>query len=285
MKFRFSYFSYFIVLLLSNKVLSQEEKTENFVFIHTQFELNNRGAVITPIDPLMNKRISSFIEAKFYGLVESARNIVWESYETDTNPNSKSHVQRYAARVHIKNNNQSIEYRYLEVEFYPTIDEIKTNYKFNESKRNFVLTLDEKARRSYLPNLIELGIKDAPIKATIDNLVQEHKQLIIGVNSGLVSFYQGYGDGDADVFDVVTTYVEKAYPRVKFVMNLVWDSYHTLVSNYDSFHYHTFIVQVKLNEMEGYQFIEVFYNPTTNSAISDFKWNEKEEFYFREQHK
>ncbi len=55
------------------------------------------------IDP---KRISSFIEAKFYGLVESARNIVWESYETDTNPNSKSHVQRYAARVHIKNNNR-----------------------------------------------------------------------------------------------------------------------------------------------------------------------------------
>ena len=90
------------------------EKTENFIFRHNQFEYNDRGNLITPVDSGINKAITSFVQFNYPNVVESVRNVVWLSYETFTNPISKSHVQKYSVRVQIKNKNQNQEFRYLE---------------------------------------------------------------------------------------------------------------------------------------------------------------------------
>ena len=43
-------------------------------------------------------------------------------------------------------------------------DEFSSKYVFNKGKRNFVLNETEVERRSFLSNLEELGIKNAPEK-------------------------------------------------------------------------------------------------------------------------
>ena len=66
-------------------------------------------------------------------------------------------------------------------------------------------------------------------------------------------------------------------------MNIAWDSYNTFLSNYDIYNYHTYVVQVRLNESDSFRFIEVFYNPFKKEAISDFIWNKENSFFERKQ--
>ena len=146
MKFFLTYF----FLVFSISVCSQVQKTENFIFRHNQFEYNERGVLITPVDSGINKAITSYVQFNYPNVVESVGNVVWLSYETLTNPISKSHVQKYSVRVQIKNKNQNREFRYLEVEHDLHKDEFSSKYIFNNEKRNFVLNETEVERRSYL---------------------------------------------------------------------------------------------------------------------------------------
>ena len=74
--------------------------------------------------------------------------------------------------------------------------------------------------------------------------------------------------------------MKKNYSNVEFVMNIVFDSYHTFISAYDKYHYYTFVVQVKLAGKSIPYFIEVFYNPKSEVVNSDFLWsNERDTFY------
>ena len=145
-----NFFSTYFFLVFSISVCAQVQKTENFIFRHNQFEYNERGVLITPVDSGINKAITSYVQFNYPNVVESVRNVVWLSYETLTNPISKSHIQKYSVRVQIKNKNQNQEFRYLEVEHDMNTDEFSSKYIFNNEKRNFVLNEKEAERRSFL---------------------------------------------------------------------------------------------------------------------------------------
>ena len=270
-----------IFLFISITAIAQDQKAENFIFRHRQFEYNERGILITPINPLINKNIKTYVEVN-YTMVESVRNVVWLSYETSTNPISKSHIQKYSVRVQMKNKNQNQEFRYLEVEHDLHKNDFSSKYVYNKQKRNFVLDEKEVERRSYLSNLEKLGIKNAPNKTSINKIINDYKQLVDGENKNQVPTFSIMDSKNSEIYDIIVDYVNKDFSNVSFVMNLAWDSYNTFLSNYDIYHYHTYVVRVKLKDSDRYEFIEVFYNPFKKEAISDFVWNQENGFFERD---
>ena len=75
-------------------------------------------------------------------------------------------------------------------------------------------------------------------------------------------------------------FVEEKYPNVEYTRNIIWDSYETFISPFDKFHFHTFICQIKVKELQRLKYLEVTYNPLDGKVNSDFEWyEEQEEFY------
>ena len=278
-----NFFSTYFFLVFSISVCAQVQKTENFIFRHNQFEYNDRGILITPVDSGINKAITSYVQFNYPNVVESVRNVVWLSYETFTNPISKSHIEKYSVRVQIKNKNQNQEFRYLEVEHDMNTDKFSSKYDFNKGKRNFVLNEKEAERRSFLSNLEELGIKNAPEKTNIEKIIFDYKELVNGERKNQIPGFLITGPDNYEIYDKIVAYVKKDFNNVSFVMNIAWDSYSTFLSNYDIYNYHTYVVQVRLRESDSSQFIEVLYNPFKKEAISDFIWNKQNGFFERKQ--
>jgi disulfide oxidoreductase YuzD len=275
------FFLTYLLLVISITANAQLQKTENFIFRHNQFEYNDRGILITPVDSGINKAITSYVQFNYPNVVESVRNVVWLSYETFTNPISKSHIEKYSVRVQIKNKNQNQEFRYLEVEHDMNTDKFSSKYDFNKGKRNFVLNEKEAERRSFLSNLEELGIKNAPEKTNIEKIIFDYKELVNGERKNQIPGFLITGPDNYEIYDKIVAYVKRDFNNVSFVMNIAWDSYSTFLSNYDIYNYHTYVVQVRLRESDSSQFIEVLYNPFKKEAISDFIWNKQNGFFER----
>ncbi len=186
----------------------------------------------------------------------------------------------FTVRVSIRNNNQNIEHRYLEVDYFPSTGDLKTNYVWDRDKRNFRLSDQEIERRSYLPSLSNLDIENQNEKPSVVDILNEYKQLLNGINDNFIYFNKAKQNDLSLINSLISDYLKKNYSNVEFVMNIVFDSYHTFISAYDKYHYYTFVVQVKLVGKTIPYFIEVFFNPNSEVVNSDFLWsNERDTFY------
>lgn len=76
-------------------------------------------------------------------------------------------------------------------------------------------------------------------------------------------------------------FIEEKYPKiVEFTRNIIWDSYGTFLSPSDRYHSHTFIVQVKVADIDRLKYLEVQYDPYEKKVTGNFTWiPEDEEFY------
>ena len=76
-------------------------------------------------------------------------------------------------------------------------------------------------------------------------------------------------------------FIEEKYPKiVDFTRNIIWDSYGTFLSPSDRYHSHTFIVQVKVKDVDRLKYLEVQYDPYEKKVTGDFQWIPgDEEFY------
>ena len=255
-------------------------KIENFIFNTDRLKKNEMGIIIPQLDRNLNDRIEFFILETFDGVIEDSKNIIWQSYETTTNPILKSHNMTFTVRVSIRNNNQNIEHRYIEVDYFPSTGDLKTNYIWDRDKRNFRLSDQEIERRSYLPSLSNLKIENQSEKPSAEDILYEYKQLLNGINDNFIYFNKAKQDDLSKINSLISEYLKNNYSNVEFVMNIVFDSYHTFISAYDKYHYYTFVVQVKLAGKSIPYFIEVFYNPKSEVVNSDFLWsNERDTFY------
>ena len=255
-------------------------KIENFIFNTDRLKKNEMGIIIPQLDRNLNDRIEFFILETFDGVIEDSKNIIWQSYETTTNPILKSHNMTFTVRVSIRNNNQNIEHRYIEVDYFPSTGDINTNYIWDRDKRNFRLSDQEKERRSYLPSLSNLKIENQSEKPSAEDILNEYKQLLNGINDNFIYFNKAKQNDLSKINSLISEYLKKNYSNVEFVMNIVFDSYHTFISAYDKYHYYTFVVQVKLAGKSIPYFIEVFYNPKSEVVNSDFMWsNDRDTFY------
>ena len=255
-------------------------KIENFIFNTDRLKKNEMGIIIPQLDRNLNDRIEFFILETFDGVIEDSKNIIWQSYQTTTNPILKSHNMTFTVRVSIRNNNQNIEHRYIEVDYFPSTGDLKTNYIWDRDKRNFRLSDQEIERRSYLPSLSNLKIENQSEKPSAEDILYEYKQLLNGINDNFIYFNKAKQDDLGKINNLISEYLKNNYSNVEFVMNIVFDSYHTFISAYDKYHYYTFVVQVKLAGKSIPYFIEVFYNPKSEVVNSDFVWsNDRDTFY------
>ena len=251
---------------------------ENFMYRHELMKSNINDVLVTPVDRFLNNRIMFFIEEQFKGKIESSRNVIWESYSTTINPTLRSHIITFTVRVYI---NKNKEFRYIEIDYLPSSDEISTRYKWSTEFKSFVLKEDEINIQKFKPDLVALGIKNQPQKATLDQLIIEHKSFSDGMLQNTIYFNRSRQDELMFIYAEIGTFIKNGYPKSDFIMNIVWDSYYTFVSNYDVYHYHTFVVQMQMNDLDRPRFLEVYYNPSTKKITSDFKWNEKAQEYLR----
>lgn len=255
-------------------------KIENFIFNTDRLKKNEMGIIIPQLDRNLNDRIEFFILETFDGVIEDSKNIIWQAYQTTTNPILKSHNMTFTVRVSIRNNNQNIEHRYIEVDYFPSTGDLKTNYIWDRDKRNFRLSDQEIERRSYLPSLSNLKIENQSEKPSAEDILYEYKQLLNGINDNFIYFNKAKQDDLSKINSLISEYLKNNYSNVEFVMNIVFDSYHTFISAYDKYHYYTFVVQVKLAGKSIPYFIEVFYNPKSEVVNSDFMWsNDRDTFY------
>ena len=171
--------------------------------------------------------------------------------------------------------------KYIEVDYLPSTDEISTRYKWDKKIESFVfneLTIIEIRNN---PDLKRLKIENQPQKARLSDMINEHKSFLDGVVENTVYFNKKSGNEINEVFKKVEALVQKDFNNVDFVMNTVWDSYNTFVSNYDRFHFHTFVVQLKVKDLNQNKFMEVFYNPVSKTVNTDFSWNKNKKEYMR----
>ena len=251
---------------------------ENFMYRHELMKSNINNILVTPVDRFLNNRIIFFIEEEFKGNIESSRNVIWESYSTAINPTLRSHSITFTVRVYI---NKNKEFRYIEIDYLPSSDEISTRYKWSKELESFILRDDQVNIKKFQPDLVTLGIKNQPQKATLDGLIVEHKSFSDGMLQNTIYFNRSRTDELMFIYGEINTFIKNGYPKVDFIMNIVWDSYYTFVSNYDMYHYHSFVVQMQMNDFDKPRFLEVYYNPSTKKITSDFKWSEQAKEYLR----
>ena len=251
---------------------------ENFMYRHELMKSNINNILVTPVDRFLNNRIIFFIEEEFQGNIESSRNVIWESYSTAINPTLRSHSITFTVRVYI---NKNKEFRYIEIDYLPSSDEISTRYKWSKELESFILRDDQVNIKKFQPDLVTLGIKNQPQKATLDGLIVEHKSFSDGMLQNTIYFNRSRTDELMFIYGEINTFIKNGYPKVDFIMNIVWDSYYTFVSNYDMYHYHSFVVQMQMNDFDKPRFLEVYYNPSTKKITSDFEWSEQAKEYLR----
>jgi len=79
---------------------------------------------------------------------------------------------------------------------------------------------------------------------------------------------------DKEINKKIKFFIEEKFLNVEYTRNIIWDSYETFLSPFDRYHYHTYIVQVKVEDVDRLKYIEVKYNPNTDKIESSFEWNE-----------
>ena len=271
------------LFFISASTLSQEGENisiESFIYNTELLSNTEQGEIIHQFNVAFNEKIKFYIFEKFGNYIESVENIIWQSYQTKTNQILKYHFINYIVRVKIKSTNENNEFRYLELIQYPSTDRIETFYIWNPQKRDFELNKKETERLRYLPDLKDLLIQDQKERPSIDEILNEYKDIIKGIRNNLIYFNQSKQYDLKSINKSISDFVLGNYSNIDFIMNISFDSYYTFIGSYDKYHYYTFIVQMKLENYKFPFFIEVFYNAKTKRVNSDFEWdNNKKDFY------
>ena len=274
-------FLFFTVLFSNTNLYTQEGEyisIENFIYRHQQFTVNQNSIIVPPVDRFINNRISFFIEEKFKDVVKSTRNVIWESYQSKINTLFRSQKLVFSIRVQL---NKTNELRYLEVDYLPSSDEISTPYIWDKKSRSFILKNEVIVGEKYNPDLQSLKIDNQDQKAKINDMIVEHKSFLAGMSNNTVYYNKSKETELKEIYKKITSFSKNQYSNIDFLMNISWDSYNTFVSAYDTYHYHTFVVQVKVKNINRNKFLEVYYNPVYARVTSDFIWNDASQQYSR----
>jgi|TARA_A200000159_G_C7323353_1_gene339817 hypothetical protein len=94
--------------------------------------------------------------------------------------------------------------------------------------------------------------------------------------------HNGFEENDAgeitplnekEINKIVRFKIEADFPDVELIRNIIWDSYTTFVSPFKKYHYHTFIVQVKMPDVERYRYVDVKFDPFEKKAEINYAWD------------
>lgn len=220
----------------------------------------------------IEKKVRFFIEEKYPKVVVRVDNLVWDSYKTKIGNSSISHEHTFIANLITRD---SKEVKFIEVKYNPFNQNIYGYFKWSSLKNDFVLDRDYEVQLADEPDLYSLGIANQKNKPSISDFTNSF-QRFVEIRSQKNNGVTGASPVDIEgLSDLIESYVEKNYSIVQYVRNIVWDSYETYISPYSKHHYHTFVVQVKVESSSMFKYFKVLYNPTTKIVNSDFYWDQE----------
>lgn len=220
----------------------------------------------------IEKKVRFFIEEKYPKVVVRVDNLVWDSYKTKIGNSSISHEHTFIANLVTRD---SEEVKFIEVKYNPFNQNIYGYFKWSSLKNDFVLDRDYELQLAEEPDLYSLGIANQKNKPSISDFTNSF-QRFVEIRSQKNNGVTGASPVDIEgLSGLVESYVEKNYSIVQYVRNIVWDSYETYISPYSKHHYHTFVVQVKVESAIMFKYLKVLYNPTTKIVTSDFYWDQE----------
>ena len=267
--------------LFSTLVASAQQKSvkiEDFITEHQGFEENEAGE-ITPINiKAINKKIRFFVEARYPNIVENTRNIIWDSYKTFLSPSDLYHYHSFIAQVKVKDLDRL---KYVEVRYNPFLKKVAGDFVWIPEDEEFYLIDEKEKKKDNGPDLLELNIANMEQKPVITDFVSEHQGFIDVMESKGLNATEIVPLNVIEINKTIRTFVGSTYSNVEFVRNIIWVSYSSFISPFDKFHYHNFIAQVKVKDVKRLKYLEVFYNPKSEKATSDFVWIESDEEFFR----
>ena len=116
--------------------------------------------------------------------------------------------------------------------------------------------------------LLFVNIYSQEQKASIEDFVAEHQGLEENESGEITPI------NDREINKKIRFFIEERFVNVEFTRNIIWDNYQTFISPYDRYHYHTFIVQVKVQGHDRLKYLEVTYRPRTQKVESGFEWDD-----------
>lgn len=267
------------VVFFSCHVTAQQSIVDFDHFIEQHQGLDNTTGELVPIGiSEIEMKINFFIEEKFPDLVDKIDNILWDSYETYTTHSYKNHNHKFVVVLKIKGEEES---KFYEVIYDPNLKTVKSEFEWNEEKQDFIFDPALEERERGKPDLVALEISNPTTPPGLNTFIDTHEgfiRLIQEKNRGENNFVPI----DVKVINQkVNQYVAATYPNVQYTRNIVWKSYATFISPYSSHHFHVFLAQVKVSGVRTVKYLEVFFNPLTNTVKGDFQWDDEKEKFTR----
>ena len=267
------------VVFFSCHVTAQQSIVDFDHFIEQHQGLDNTSGELVPIGiSEIEMKINFFIEEKFPDLVDKIDNILWDSYETYTTHSYKNHNHKFVVVLKIKDEEEP---KFYEVIYDPNLKTVKSEFEWNEEKQDFIFDPALEERERGKPDLVALEISNPTTPPGLNTFIDTHEgfiRLIQEKNRGENNFVPI----DVKVINQkVNQYVAATYPNVQYTRNIVWKSYATFISPYSSHHFHVFLAQVKVSGVRTVKYLEVFFNPLTNTVKGDFQWDDEKEKFTR----
>ena len=267
------------VVFFSCHVSAQQSIVDFDHFIEQHQGLDNTTGELVPIGiSEIEMKINFFIEEKFPDLVDRIDNILWDSYETYTTHSYKNHNHKFVVVLKIKGEEEP---KFYEVIYDPNLKTVKSEFEWNEEKQDFIFDPALEERERGKPDLVALEISNPTTPPGLNTFIDTHEgfiRLIQEKNRGENNFVPI----DVKVINQkVNQYVAATYPNVQYTRNIVWKSYATFISPYSSHHFHVFLAQVKVSGVRTVKYLEVFFNPLTNTVKGDFQWDDEKEKFTR----
>ena len=267
------------VVFFSCHVTAQQSIVDFDHFIEQHQGLDNITGELVPIGiSEIEMKINFFIEEKFPDLVDKIDNILWDSYETYTTHSYKNHNHKFVVVLKIKGEEEP---KFYEVIYDPNLKTVKSEFEWNEEKQDFIFDPALEERERGKPDLVALEISNPTTPPGLNTFIDTHEgfiRLIQEKNRGENNFVPI----DVKVINQkVNQYVAATYPNVQYTRNIVWKSYATFISPYSSHHFHVFLAQVKVSGVRTVKYLEVFFNPLTNTVKGDFQWDDEKEKFTR----
>ncbi|MEK9957708.1 MAG: hypothetical protein VW578_02840 [Flavobacteriaceae bacterium] len=104
-------------------------------------------------------------------------------------------------------------------------------------------------------------------KITLEDFVTQHNGFEENENGEITPI------NEKEINKLIRFGVEQSFPQVERIRNIIWDSYSTFVSPFEKSHYHNFIVQVKMPDVERYRYVDMIYNPSNKKVTTNFYWD------------
>lgn len=123
--------------------------------------------------------------------------------------------------------------------------------------------------------LVSSVIFSQEVKVKIDDFITQH------------SGFEENEEGEINPINLkqinrqIRFFIQAKYPEiVEITRSIIWDSYKTFLSPSNRNHSHTFIVQVKVKNIDRLKYLQVNYDPYEMEVSGNFEWIKKdEEFY------